>query len=147
MANALQADEMLQEVLSKLEIEFLNTSYPAVRMAIKRQGELWRIAPVARTNAQIDKLIDEALVAIGEQRIYYYNLVTGTRYLTCTRLRSLSMLPLEDLRRQLQEIATFSTKRNGKFRQELALFEAAHRCARRTDPAGAVVDALAGGTA
>lgn len=125
VANALRADEMLQEVLSKLEIEFLNTSYPAVRIAIKRQGELWRIAPAARTNAQIDKLIDESLVAIGEQRIYHYNLITGTRYLTFARLKSLSTLSLENLRRQLQEIATFSAKRNSKFRPELALFEAA----------------------
>ena len=125
VANALRADEMLQEVLSKLEIEFLNTTYPEVRMAIKRRGELWRITPIARTTAQIDKLIDEALVAIAEQRIYYYNLITGTRYLTYARLKSLGTLPLELLRRQLQEIATFSTRRNTKFRPELTLFEAA----------------------
>lgn len=125
--NALLVDEMFQEVLKdKLAIEFLNTSYPAVRRAIKRRGELWRIVPEPHSDREIEKLIDESRVAIGERRIYYYNRITGTRYLTCSGFESLGVLTLEDLRRHLIEIAIYSDRRNSKGRPELALLGAAN---------------------
>src|ERR1700679_3265580 len=43
MDLAFEADELLQQVVSKKHIRFMYVLNPAVREAIKRRGECWRI--------------------------------------------------------------------------------------------------------
>ena len=45
MGLAFQADELLQEVSSKRDIRYLETTHAGVREVIKRRGECWRIVP------------------------------------------------------------------------------------------------------
>ena len=49
MALAVEADEMLQELVSKQKIKYLNLMNEKVRNAIKERGEKWRITPLPQS--------------------------------------------------------------------------------------------------
>jgi hypothetical protein len=124
MDLAFAADELLQELVSKRRIIFLSVSDWRVREAIKRRGECWRLSAIPTTKEEKAKLIFSSKVAIQELPIYFYNRLTGTRWLTCQEFAELGRLDDAALARQLQEIANYSIRRNHLCRPELDFFAA-----------------------
>ena len=104
MALAIRGDEFLQHYVSKRRIRYLNIQNKNVRDALRERGEAWRMAPVPRFEEEIRVLIEDARVGIGGRAIYYYNHLTGTRFLTLGSFRSLGALPTPELRSLLLEI-------------------------------------------
>jgi hypothetical protein len=124
MELAFAADELLQELVSKRRIIFLAVSDRRVREAIKRRGECWRLSAIPTTKEEKARLILSSKVAIQELPIYFYNRLTGTRWLTCEEFANLGRLDDAALARQLQEIAACSIRRNHLDRPELDFFAA-----------------------
>jgi hypothetical protein len=122
MDLAFAADELLQELVSKRLIIFLSVSDPRVREAIKQRGECWRLSSIPTTKEAKARLVSSSKVAIQESPIYYYNRLTGTRWLTCQEFTNLGTLDDAALARQLQEIADYSIRLNRMGRPELAFF-------------------------
>ncbi len=112
MALALRGDEFLQKYVSKRKIRYLNIQNKQVRDALRLRGEAWRMAPVPRFEEEIRELIRDSKVGIGSKAIYYYNTLTGTRFLTLAAFRSLGTFPIEVLRALLIEIQTNLPRRN-----------------------------------
>ena len=104
MPVAIRGDEFLQKFVSKRKIRYLNIQNRQVRDALRTRGEAWRMAPVPRFEEEIRALIKNAHVGIDGRAIYYYNHLTGTRFLTLGAFRSLGALPAEELRTLLEEI-------------------------------------------
>ena len=124
MALTFRADEMLQELVRKRKIRFLFVQSEGVRSAIRRRGELWRIVPVACTKEQMQRAIRESRIAIGGRPIYYYNAISGTRWLTCQDFGDLGRLSDDELRVHLLEIARYSAARNSRGNPEIDFFMA-----------------------
>lgn len=125
MKLAFAADEMLQELVSKRQIRFLSVRDPRVREEIKRRGEYWRISSIPKDRATKYKLVLDSKVAIGGRPIYYYNRLTGTRWLTSEDFAALGDLDDPSLAAHLQEIANNAGLRNRLHRPELVFFGAA----------------------
>ena len=124
MDLAFAADELLQELVSKRQIIFLSVSDRRVREAIKRRGECWRLSALPITKDEKKKVIASSRVAIQVLSVYFYNRLTGTRWLTCAEFAKLGALDDTTLARQLQEIADYSIRRNRLGRPELNFFAA-----------------------
>ncbi len=122
MTLAFRADDFLQTLVSKRHVRFLNTANEAVRSALRRRGENWRMSPLPRTQEDLIALIADARNAIQNAPIYYYNRATGTRFLTCESFRWLATMADDAFRTQLEEIARFCTRRNRLGHPEIALF-------------------------
>lgn len=139
MPLAFEADEVLQELISKQRIKFLHTMNKNVRQAIKERGENWRIAPLPRSPGEMKQMILASMVPIGGRSIYYYSRVAGTRYLTYQQFTELGNLPDNELYAHLMEIHDFSGRYNRMGRPEIAFFAAAgkftHDDIPRCDPA------------
>ncbi len=104
MPLALRGDELLQMAVSKRRIRYLNIQNRNVRDALRKRGEAWRMAPVPLYEEEIRTLIESSRVGIGGRAIYYYNRLTGTRFLTLGAFRSLGTLDTGELRELLVEI-------------------------------------------
>ena len=124
MELAFEADELLQQVVSKKYIRFMYVLNPAVREAIKRRGECWRISPLPRTPEEMSRMIAGSRIGIGCRDIYYYNPSSGTRLLTCQDFTRLGELGEAELRQHLQEIKEYSTRKNRMGNSEIAFFMA-----------------------
>ena len=124
MAQAFQADELLQELVPKHRIRFLHAHHPNVQKAIRERGEYWRITPLPRNKDAIIKAIRDAKVAIGDQPIYYYNPETGTRFLTVQTFAALAALGDEALRKHLVEIRDYAARFNRTHYREVSFFAA-----------------------
>lgn len=124
MEAAFAADELLQELVSKRQVIFLSVSDPRVREAIKRRGEYWRLSSIPKSREGKKQLIFGSKVAISGARIYFYNRLTGTRWLTCQEFGNLEQLAPAELAAQLQEIADHCIRRNRLGRPELDFFAA-----------------------
>lgn len=114
MALAIRGDEFLQRYVSKRRIRYLNIQNRLVRDALRTRGEAWRMAPVPRFEEEIRTLIENARVGIDGRAIYYYNHLTGTRFLTLASFRSLADLPNDELRALLLEIQQ-NVQRHNRF--------------------------------
>ena len=112
MALAIRGDEFLQRFVSKRKIRYLNIQSRQVRDALRRRGEAWRMAPVPRFEEEIRTLIENARVGIDGRAIYYYNHLTGTRFLTLGTFRALGALPTDELRALLTEIRLNAARTN-----------------------------------
>ncbi|MBT4814600.1 MAG: hypothetical protein HON70_02820, partial [Lentisphaerae bacterium] len=124
MPLAFEADEMLQELLSKQHIRFLYARHPAVMQAIRERGEYWRISPEPQSADDITRTITESRIAINGRPIYYYSAFTGRRYLTFQTFAELEALPPDELRLHLAEIRDYSARRNRSGCREIAFFAA-----------------------
>ena len=124
MDLAFEADERLLDVVTKREIQFLSVSDARVREAIKRHGECWRLSAIPKSFEGKKQIVSDSRVAITGLPIYYYNRLTGTRWLTCQEFAGLSLLDDATLARHLQEIADHSVCRNRQGRPELDFFAA-----------------------
>jgi len=124
MPLAFQADEMLQELLSKHRIKFLGVLNEKVREAIKERGEWWRISPLPRSSAEMRAMIPASRMGLGGREIYYYSRTTGVRFLTCQQFAELGSLDDGGLRDHLAEIQKFSAQLAPKGDPEVAFFAA-----------------------
>ena len=82
MDLALRADEELQKLVSKRFIRFLNTSSAKVRAALRARSENWRMARQPISQEDMANLIRNSRIPMCERPIYYYNHVSGTRFIT-----------------------------------------------------------------
>ena len=124
MDLAFAADELLQGLVSKRQIRFLSVRDPRVREAIKWRGEYWRISSIPKDRATKYKMVLQSKVAINGQPIYYYNQLTGTRWLTVQDFESLGALGDRELAAHLQEIGAYAGRNNRLGRPELVFFGA-----------------------
>jgi hypothetical protein len=122
MDLACAADELLQGLIPKRQVKFLSVSDGRVREAIKRRGECWRLSSLPKGREAKEQLVLRSKVAIHGLPIYYYNRLTGTRWLTCQEFESLGKLDAASLARHLQEIAEHSSRRNRLDQPELDFF-------------------------
>lgn len=124
MQLAFEADELLQELASKLNVKFLHAFDERVRTAIKRRGEYWRIAALPKTAAEMWQMIAASRIGIGGREIYYYSKPTGTRFLTCQQFDQLASLDDHVLRLHLMEIREHSRATNRRGNPEIDFFKA-----------------------
>jgi hypothetical protein len=124
MELAFCADELLQTMISKRQVRFLSVSDPRVREAIKVRGEYWRLSSIPKDREAKQKLVTGSKVAIHDRPLYYYNRLTGTRWLTCHEFAGLGTLAPRDLARHLQEIADHCSRSNRLGRREVDFFAA-----------------------
>ena len=122
MELAFAADELLQALVSKRHVKFLSVADVRVREAIKRRGECWRLSALPKTREGKERLVSGSRVAIRGQPIYYYNRLTGTRWLTYHEFGKLGDLDDAGLALHLQEIASHSIQRNRVDYPELDFF-------------------------
>ena len=122
MDLAFKADEVLQTLVSKRRIRFLNTHAAKVRDALRARGENWRMARAPQSAEEIDRAIAASRVAIQHEPIYYYNANTGTRYLTAGSLDKVCALPPDAFRAQVVEIAEGLRGHHRLGQPEIALF-------------------------
>lgn len=124
IALAFAADELLQTIVPKRQVRFLSVSDLRVREALKRRGEYWRLSYLPKTREGKKQLVFRSKVAISGLPIYYYNRLTGTRWLTYEEFCHLAQLEPPKLALHLQEIADYSQRRNRLARPELDFFAA-----------------------
>lgn len=109
---AFEADDQLQCVVPKWRIRFLNVQQKAVHDAIRQRGELWRIAPPAKSIEEMIKAIDDSRARITGDPLYYYCSTTGTRWLTCQKLNDIAAKDDTNFTKQLLEILWYCRRRN-----------------------------------
>ncbi len=142
MDLAFAADELLQKIISKLKIKFLLVADPRVQEAIKYRGEIWRLGGVPKTREAKEKWIIGSRVGILGLPIYYYNRLTGTRWLTHESFERLGDLPSNELAKHLQEISDNAVRRNRRNRPEVDFFLADPRRFSASDFGGVVFSKL-----
>jgi hypothetical protein len=122
MDLAFAADELLQGLVSKRQVKFLSVADRRVREAIKHRGECWRLSAIPKTREAKQRLVFGSKVGIHGLPIYFYNRLTGTRWLTCEEFENLGKLDDRGLASHLQEIADHSMLRNRLGRPEVDFF-------------------------
>lgn len=122
LSLAFTADELLQTLVSKRHIKFLSVSDAQVREVIKTRGEYWRLSSLPKTREGKKRLVFGSKVAIHGLPIYYYNRLTGTRWLTYQEFESLGQLDPVALAEHLQEIAEHAARTNRFGRPEVDFF-------------------------
>ena len=122
MALAFAAADQLQQLVSKHKIRFLNVMNEDVRHAIKQRGECWRISALPRSDDEMTRMICDARISIAGPAVYYYSMVTGTRYLTYQEFIRFGDLAPAALARQLHEIREHSGRRNRLYHLEVDFF-------------------------
>ena len=141
MDLAFRADEELQKLVSKRAIRFLNTSSAKVRAALRERGENWRMARQPISQEDMAELINSSKIPVGEKPIYYYNRMTGTRFITAGGYREIENLEPAAFRRQIAEVVEGMGRRNRLGRPEIDLFPTTmspdiKRMFRELDPVG-----------
>jgi hypothetical protein len=122
MDLACAADELLQGLVSKRQVKFLSVTDRRVREAIKHRGECWRLSSIPRTREAKERMVFGSKVGIHGLPIYFYNRLTGTRWLTCHEFANLGKLDDASLARHLREIADHAMLRNRLGRPEVDFF-------------------------
>ena len=122
MDLAFRADELLQTLVSKRLIRYLNTSIAKVRNALRARGENWRMSRQPISAEDMAEFVTQSHVAINERPIYFYNHATGTRYVTASSYDEIVRLPPDEFRRQITEIVQGLSRRNRKGQFEVDLF-------------------------
>ncbi len=124
MSLAFEADEILQELVSKQKIKFLQVTNEKVRQAIKERGECWRISPLPKSPDEMQKMIQDSRIGIDGRAIYFYNKMTGTRYVTFHEFARLDDMDSTALANQLLEILEYSARHNRMGYPEVDFFMA-----------------------
>ncbi len=122
MDLAFRGDELLQEIASKRQVRFLYVTNVKVRTTLRDRGEYWRMSTLPRTADDMKEMIQASRLAIGGGVIYYYNRLTGTRYVTLAAFRGLALLNEAELRQYLLEIQTHSGRQNRVGSPEIDFF-------------------------
>jgi len=116
------ADSVLQQILPKSRIRFLNALNSNVRDAVKRRGECWRITLLPKRTREMKQMIRESRTGIEGHDIYYYSKTTGTRWLTCHEFERLGVLDDRRLRAHLTEIRKYYARHNDQGNREVDFF-------------------------
>jgi hypothetical protein len=124
MELAIAGDELLQGMVSKRRIKFLSVSDPRVRAAIKQRGESWRLSSIPKSQEAKERIVQASKVGIRGLSLYFYNRLTGTRWLTYQAFESLGQLDNAALASHLDEIAGNATHLNRAGRPEIDFFAA-----------------------
>ena len=124
MPLAFRADELLQELVPKHKVKFLDVRNRKVHDAVKRRGECWRVTPLPKSPQEMKHLIAASRIGIHGEEIYYYNKAVGTRFLTCQEFSRLARLDDSALRRHLTEIREFSARVNLRGKPAVDFFRA-----------------------
>ncbi len=129
MQLAYAADELLQTFHPKFRIFFMHTDNSQVRQAIRARGESWRIQPIPKTMQGMEKTINASKIAltVPNHRIYYYNMKTGSRYLTYENFARLAEFDTPTLRAFLKEIKRYCPLKNREGSEELIFFKVRSR--------------------
>jgi len=143
MDLAFAADELLQTLVSKRQIKFLSLSDSRVRESIKSRGEAWRLSSIPKTREGREQWLANSKVAIQGLPIYYYNRLTGTRWLTYQQFENLGALETSRLAQHLQEIGDHALRLNRLDRPEIDFFAADLRRFGARDFAGVIYEQLA----
>ena len=122
MDLAFRADDVLQTLVSKRRIRFLNTHSAKVRDALRARGENWRMARSPLSAEEMDALLARSRVAIGCERIYWYNSRTGTRLVTAGSCAAVEALPSDAFRAQIAELAAGMKSYNRLGQPEIDFF-------------------------
>jgi len=122
MDLAFAADELLQGLVSKRQVKLLSVADRRVREAIRHRGELWRLSAIPKNREAKERMVFSSKVGIHGLPIYFYNRLTGTRWLTCQEFENLARLDDNNLARHLQEIADHAILRNRLERPEVDFF-------------------------
>lgn len=123
MELSFRADEFIQDLgVSKRKIVYLNIDNAQVRNALMKRGEYWRMSQLSSVPDLMILLINNSIVSINNQPIYYYNKNTGTRYLSLEKFKSLKNLNDDDFKNQLAEIAVNTQLKNHHGRYEIDIF-------------------------
>ena len=122
MDLAFRADDELQKLVSKRVIRFLNTSSVKVRTALRERGENWRMARQPISQDDMADLINASKIPVGEKPIYYYNRMTGTRFITAGGYKEIENLDPAAFRRQIAEVVEGLGRRNRLGRPEVDIF-------------------------
>jgi hypothetical protein len=146
MDLAFKADDLLQTLVSKRSIRYLNTQHASVRDALRAHGENWRMSQLPVSSEDICNLITSSLAPIEGLPIYFYNHSTGTRFLTLGKFAGLENHTDDVFRKQLQEIVHYSAKRNRFGYPEIDIFPQDRAFTRQAfealDAGGLPIDAL-----
>jgi hypothetical protein len=142
MEQAFAADELLQTIVSKRQVKFLSVSDLRIREAVKRRGECWRLSSLPKSMEAKERLVQRSKVGINGLPIYYYNRLTGTRWLTYPEFEKLGALESAALARYLQEIAEHSQSQNRLDRPEVDFFAVDQSSFGAADFAGVAYDKL-----
>ena len=124
MSSAVEADELLQQLVPKSRIRYLNTRDSRVRDVIKGRGEFWRTAAEPTSPAEMKNFIAASRKAIGQKEIYYYSRATGTHWLTCHEFARLEAFDNDELHAHLLEIRKHSQTSNRLGNPEIGFFSA-----------------------
>ena len=146
MGLAFEADELLQELVSKQKIKFLNLLNEKVRLAIKKRGENWRIAPLPQSPDEMKRMIQTSMIPIGGRSIYYYSRDIGTRFLTYQQFCELGSLPDDELALHLEEIRDCTGHYNRMGYPEIEFFSTAESFGHAFAPSLCPQPPLPGGT-
>jgi hypothetical protein len=122
MDLAFEADDLLQTLVSKRTIRYLNTQDARVRDALRARGENWRMSRLPVSPEEMARLIATSLAPIEGLPLYFYNRSTGTRFLTLGNFAWLEKRPDGVFRRQLQELVRYSAMRNRFGHPEIDIF-------------------------
>lgn len=122
MEMAFRADEELQKIVSKRSIRYLNTNSLKVRKALCERGENWRMARQPISQEDVVERINGSKVPIEAAPIYYYNRMTGTRFVTASTYFEIEKMSPADFRAQVKEVVTGLSKRNRHGHPEIDLF-------------------------
>lgn len=122
MDMAFMADELLQDLVSKSKIVYLNIDNPLVRNRLMMKGEYWRMSQISFDPVKMDLLLSNSRVSINHYPIYFYNKNTGTRFLTLQSFRDIGNMSNSAFEAHLFEIAANSQKRNYHGRPEIDIF-------------------------
>ncbi len=122
MDLAFEADELLQTLVSKRKIRFLNTQHEKVRNALRARGENWRMSRIPVSPEELNRLVASSRVSIDGLPLYFYNRSTGTRFLTLGDFAWLASRSDDIFRAHLAEIAQHSALRNRFGHPEIDIF-------------------------
>lgn len=125
MVRVFAADDMLQRILPKEDIQFTGIHLNEVRKQLRGRGESWRISPAPRSPDEIAQFILAARVNVDSVLTYYQNPMSGARFLTFQEFLRLKPLLRKDRKQALKafkEIIELSTLRNSEGVSELNFF-------------------------
>ncbi|MFA7172775.1 MAG: hypothetical protein WC340_05080 [Kiritimatiellia bacterium] len=122
MDMSFMADELLQNLVSKSKIVYLNVDNPLVRNRLMMKGEYWRMSQIPFDPVKMDLLLSNSRISINHYPIYFYNKNTGTRFLTLQSFRDIGNMSNSAFEAHLFEIAENAQKRNYHGRPEIDIF-------------------------
>ncbi len=125
MERMFAADEILQKVVAKEQIQFTGVHLPEVRAHLRHRGESWRMSQPSRSVEEMCAYIERSRASVGTGAVYYHNAQTGSRFLSYTefmRIRPLLRSDTAEALARLKEIVQLTRLINNQGVRELALF-------------------------